>query len=316
MTLATHATAQEERRERRLGLHVTAGRSLGGAHETECPGREQVASELEPLLQGHRLSQDAPDLVANVEDLGKSYKIAVGSASREVHDPARKCLERARVAAVFLALNLPSFGVAEPEPAPPPRPKPEPSPTKDEGEKREAPLVRDAQVFELRPFVLAEAASGAGVTSTGVGLGASLRFGAVAVSLLGAVTTPTTPYQPTGQAPRFELQRVPFSVLLGWEANLGMLGLGAEAGPAVDVLRFSGKSVPNPERALRANLGARLNAVVRVRASRRLAAELVPVVSWFPRSYLVQVEPSHLLAETPHLWLGVTLGLSYQIGGG
>jgi hypothetical protein len=163
---------------------------------------------------------------------------------------------------------------------------------------------------------LVEAASGAGATSTGVGAGASLRFGAIAVSLLGALTTSTTPYQATGQPPRFELQRTPFSLLLGWEANLGMLGLGAEAGPALDVLRFDGKAVPNPERALRANLGLRLNAVVRVRASRRLAAELLPVISWFPRTYLVQVEPSHLLAETPRLWLGVTLGLNYEIGGG
>lgn len=309
MTFATHANAQVESREPRLGLRVTAG----------CPGREQVASELEPLLQGYALGEDAPNLIAVVEDLGEGYKIEVGSASREVRDPARKCLERARVAAVFLALNLPPSDVAAPKPAPapPPRPRPQPSRSVDEGQARdELTAVRSAHAFEVRPFVLAEAASGAGATSTGVGAGASLRFGAIAVSLLGALTTSTTPYQATGQPPRFELQRTPFSLLLGWEANLGMLGLGAEAGPALDVLRFDGKAVPNPERALRANLGLRLNAVLRVRASRRLAAELLPVISWFPRTYLVQVQPSHLLAETPRLWLGVTLGLNYQIGGG
>lgn len=274
-----------------------------------------MVTELEPLLQGYALREDAPDLVAVVEDLGESYRIGVATASREVRDPARKCLERARVAAVFLALNLPAAGSAEPEP--PPRPLPEPRRIVDEGAASTEPaLLRAARAFEVRPFVLAEAASGASATSTGVGVGASLRFGALAVSLLGALTTSTTPYQATGQPPRFELRRVPFSLLLGWEASLGMLGLGAEAGPAVDVLRFDGKAVPNPERALRANLGLRLNAVVRVRASRRLAAELLPVISWFPRTYLVQVEPSNLLAETPRLWLGVTLGLNYEIWGG
>jgi hypothetical protein len=285
LTLATHASAQlesRERREQRLGLQVVAG----------CPSREQVLTELEPLLQGYALHEDAPDLVAAVEDLGESYRIGVASASREVRDPGRKCPERARVAAVFLALNLPPAGLIEPAPAPPSPPPPEPRRSVDEPARDELAPVRGARAFEVRPFVLAEAASGASAASTGVGVGASLRFGALAVSLLGALTTSTTPYQASGEPPRFELQRLPFSLLLGWEASLGMLGLGAEAGPAVDVLRFDGKAVPNPERALRANLGLRLNAVVRVRASRRLAAELLPVISWFPRTYLVQVEPS------------------------
>jgi hypothetical protein len=314
LTLAADASAQQEsreRRERHLALQVASA----------CPSRAQVATELEPLLQGYALRADAPDLVATVEDLGESYRIGVAADSREVRDPARKCLERARVAAVFLALNLPPAGLAQPEPLP--RPRPEPSRRGDEAAaspdlaaRPDLAPVRKARAFEVRPFVLAEAASGAGVTSTGMGVGASLRFGTLAVSLLGALTTSTTPYQAAGQPPRFELQRLPFSLLLGWEASMGMLGLGAEAGPAVDVLRFGGKAVPNPERALRANLGLRLNAVVRVRASRRLAAELLPVISWFPRTYMVQVEPSHLLAETPRLWLGVTLGLSYQIWSG
>lgn len=303
-TLSVHASAQTPQH---LGLQVARA----------CPSREQVASELEPLLQGYALAEAAPDVVASVEDLGESYRIGVGRAAREVRDPARKCLERARVAAVFLALNLPSQEVATSSapPLPPPRAQ---TRSRDEGLVPDHPATpaREAHAVELRPFVLAEAASGAGVASTGVGVGASLRLGAVAVSLLGALTTPTTPYQATGQPPRFELQRVPLSLLVGWETTLSMLGLGVEAGPAVDVLRFDGKAVPNPERALRANLGVRFNAVVRVRASRRLAAELLPVISWFPRTYLVQVEPSNLLAETPRFWLGVTLGLNYQIWGG
>lgn len=305
LTLASHVSAQAQRR---LGLQVGQG----------CPTRAQVATELEPLLQGFALSEGAGDALASVEDLGDSYRISVGAASRNVRDPARKCLERARVAAVFLALNLPPDDLPSAvPPPPPPRPRPQPSDSVDAGAAPDDVTAnRDARAVELRAFALAEAAAGAGVVSTGLGVGASLRWRALAVSLLGALTTSTTPYQVTGQAPSFELQRVPLALLLGGEARLGMVGLGIEAGPAVDVLRFEGKSVPNPERALRANWGLRLNAVLRVRASRRLAAELLPVVSWFPRTYLVQVEPSHLLAETPRFWLGVTLGLNYQIWGG
>ena len=79
-------------------------------------------SELEPLLQGYALAEGTPDAVATIEDLGETYRIGVGEAAREVRDPARKCLERARVAAVFLALNLPSE-----EPATPPPPLPHPA---------------------------------------------------------------------------------------------------------------------------------------------------------------------------------------------
>jgi hypothetical protein len=295
LTLASHAGAE---RPRRLGLRLPAA----------CPNHKLVVSELSPLLRGYELNDVAPELVAEVEDLGESYRVTVAGASREVRDPARQCLERARVAAVFFALNLPVPAPTEPSLPPPVAP--------ERDVPRDVPRPRVVRAFELRPFADAESAWGAGAASTGLGLGASLRLGSMAITLLGAATTSTTPYQPNGAPPRFELQRLPFAALLGWEAGLGMLGLGVELGPALDLLRFDGKAVPNPDRTLRVNPGVRLNAVLRVRASRRLAAELLPVVSWYPRSYLVRVEPSQLLAETPRLWLGVTLGLNYQVWGG
>jgi hypothetical protein len=293
-----------------------AARPLGLRLKSACPGRDLLVSELTPLLRGYALS-DSAELFAEVEDLGESYTLNVAGASREVRDPGRQCLERARVAAVFLALNLPAL----PAPPLPPPPKAAPrlrSPDSPERDRalHDAPPPRDPRAFEMRPFVLAEAAWGAGVASTGVGLAASLRLGSIAISLLGAATTSTTPYQANGEPTRFELRRLPFAALLGWDASLGILGLGAETGLALDVLRFDGKTVPHAEQALRVNPGLRLNAVLRVRASRRLSAELMPIVAWFPRTYLVRVEPSQLLAETPRFWLGVSLGLNCQVWGG
>jgi hypothetical protein len=297
-----------------LASHVRAEptRNLGLRLDATCPSRKLVVSELSPLLRGYALNDDSAELLAEVEDLGESYRVSVAGASREVHDPARRCLERARVVAVFLALNLPA---SEPTAVPalaiePPELDAEVKPA------LEAPPARAARAFELRPFASADSAWGAHVASIGVGLGASLRLGSMTITLLGAATTPTSPYQPSGAPPRFELRRWPFAALIGGEASFGMLGLGAEVGPALDVLGFVGKVVPNPDRALRINPGLRLNAVLRVRASRHLAAELLPVVSWFPRTYLVRVEPSQLLAETPRFWLGVALGLNYEIWGG
>ena len=286
-------------------------RNLGLRLDATCPSRELLVSELSPLLRGYQLKDDSADLVAEVEDLGESYRVSVAGASREVRDPARQCLERARVAAVFLALNLP---VSAPT-ATLSTPASASEPVAEANPARKTPQARSARAFELRPFASAEAAWGAGVTSIGVGLGASLRLGSMAITFLGAATTSTTPYQPNGAPTQFELRRWPFAALLGWGASLPMLDVGAELGPALDVLSFEGKGVPNPDSALRLNPGLRLNAVLRVRASRHLAAELMPSVSWFPRTYLIRVEPSQLLAETPRFWLGLALGLNYQLWG-
>lgn len=296
LSLAQPAGGEEPGRH--LGLHVQGA----------CPSNKLVVSELSPLLRGYSLDPTSTELVAEVEDLGESYRIGVAGASRLVRDPARQCLERARVAGVFLALNLPSAETLQPVVARPVTTSPQPH----EG----APPPAAVWALELRPFAEVEAAPGGSAVLTGLGAGASLRVDALAITLLGAATTSTTPYQHNGAPPRFELRRTPFAALVGWEARWGILGVGFEVGPAFDLLRFDGKVVPNPDQALRVNPGARLNAVFRVRASRHWAAELLPLVSWFPRTYLVRVEPSQLLAETPRLWLGVTLGLNYQVWGG
>ena len=301
LTIASHAQAQ-------------APRPLGLRLKSACPGRVLLVSELSPLLRGYALS-DSADLFAEIEDLGESYTVNVAGASRKVRDPGRQCLERARVAAVFLALNLPS-SLSPPSPTTAAPRVQSPDRLERDLPHHDAPPARDPRAFEMRPFALAEAAWGAGVASTGVGLAASLRLGSAAITLLGAATTATTPYQANGEPTRFELRRLPFAALLGWETSLGMLGLGAETGLALDVLRFDGRTVPHAEQALRVNPGLRFNAVLRVRASRRLSAELMPIVAWFPRTYLVRVEPSHLLAETPRFWLGVSLGLKCQVWGG
>jgi hypothetical protein len=274
----------------------------------DCPSNKLVVSELSPLLRGYSLDEAAPELVAQVEDLGESYRINVAGSTRTVRDPARGCLERARVAGVFFALNLPAAEKPPPVTARPAAPPREPAPA--------GPTPSARLALELRPFADIEAAPSARAVVGGLGLGVSLRAGAAAITLLAAATTSTTPDQPNGAPPRYELQRIPFAALLGWEARSSMLGLGFEIGPALELLRFDGEAVPNPDQALRVNPGVRLNAVLKFRASRRWAAEVLPVVSWFPRTYLVQVEPSRLVAETPRLWVGVALGLNYQAWGG
>ncbi|HKO49070.1 MAG TPA: hypothetical protein VJV79_15165 [Polyangiaceae bacterium] len=286
-----------------------------------CPNRGLLEAELAPLLRGYQLDEAASTaLVAQVEDLGESYTVRLGNAAREVSDPARQCLERARVAAVFLALNLPALeddAQSEgPSPAasPPSVDEPSVAPAVRQRE-HEARASRTAHSLDLRLFGFAETTPDAAAMSTGAGVGASLPFGPWALTFLGGVSTPTRPFHTDAELPKFELWRVPFAALLGYNARWGVAGVGLEAGLALDLLRFRGEAVPNPESSLRLNPGLRLGAVLRLRASQRLAALLSPSFSYFPRSYSIRVEPSSTLAETPPWWLGASLGLEYSFGG-
>ena len=281
--------------------------------KSSCPTEALVTAQLRPLLRGYELSAEAPAHVARVEDLGESYSVGIGSAWREVQDPERRCLERARVAAVFLALNLPPSASEPGAAALPPASTPS-EPTRETPPAAAAEENAPPYLAALRLLALAETAPGAGVVTTGAGAGITLPVGPVGFSVLAAVTTPTRPYQVDSEPARFELWRLPFAALLRLEKSLGAIGLGVEAGLALDVLRFRGEAVPNPDTLVRINPGGRLNGVVRLRANRRLGALLMPEISLFPRTYVVRVEPTSVLAETPRWWFGLSLGLEYRVG--
>jgi hypothetical protein len=312
LTLSTGAGAQQNRE---LRLEVRSA----------CPNRGLLVAELAPLLRDYQLGEAASTpLVAQVEDLGERYTVRIGDAAREVSDPARQCLERARVAAVFLALNLPVKDDATPNddaqsdaPAPAaPSPRNDGPSDASAVKQGEHPARASARSLDLRLFGFAEVAPEAAAISAGAGVGASLPFGPWALSLLGGVSAPSRPFHTDNEPPKFELWRVPFAALLGYNLRWGVAGVGLEAGVALDLLRFQGEAVPNPESSWRLNPGLRFGAVLRLHANQRFAALLIPGFSYFPRTYSIRVEPSSTLAETPRWWLGGSLGLEYSFGGG
>jgi hypothetical protein len=287
--------------EQRLELEV----------KSSCPTAALVRAQLSPLLRDYELSAESPSHTAQVEDLGESYSVRIGSAWRKIRDPERDCLERARVAAVFLALNLPTPATQPALVASPPTS----TPSEDTGEAPVGAVADEGRSFAaaLRLLALAETAPGAGVVTTGAGAGVTLPLGPLAFSLLATVTTPTRPYQVDSQPRQFELWRVPLAALLHLGRDFGGLGLGIESGLALDILRFRGESVPNPDTLVRVNPGWRVNGMLSWRADRRLGAFLLPEISFFPRTYVVRVEPTSVLAETPRWWIGLSLGLEYRV---
>jgi hypothetical protein len=75
-----------------------------------CPDARQLRAALAPVLERDVTIVVEPTGAAarraRVIDRGERYAIEIDGAHREVEDPRRDCVERARVASVFIALNM------------------------------------------------------------------------------------------------------------------------------------------------------------------------------------------------------------------
>jgi hypothetical protein len=291
-----------------------------------CPGAELVRQMLAPLVSEPVVLAGEPNRAAAeravyVRDLGAEYAIEMQDAQRIHSDPARNCAERARVAAVFIALNLQESANGE-------------------GKAGDAKALRAAAASDLPASTSASAASGGTSSRTvswplhgGIGAWASVHGapgraavapgGAAAVwlelaalrlqlsaELLGKVALPLTPREPGGSA---ELWRVPLGVSAGYVWRASRFALEPRLGVAVDVLRIRARGVSKSERELRANTGAQLGLSGRIFLAARLALCAGLAGSWFPRSYALRVEPAPRSAHTPKLWLAGQLGLEFML---
>jgi hypothetical protein len=272
---------------------------------SECPSRELIETELAPL-RGEGPS--ALDTSARIEiiDSGENYRISVGAAEREVNDPRRDCQERAKVSAVFIALNLPARATEPPPPAAP-RPPPQPQP----------PAARPSPTqIVLQLLGAVEHAPELSVTAKGGFIGVSLRRGRFDLTLNSGIFAPLRVVGADGAAATYELWRFPSSLTLGFDSSGRVLSLGVAGGLAFDVLHFSGLDLPNPDSGLRVNPGFLLALPFRLYASRQLAAVLMPTLALFPRTYLVRLEPTRQLGESPRFWFGARIGLETSVLGG
>lgn len=281
---------------------------LNLAVSSQCPSRELIESQLAPLL-GERARAPAMDTSVRIEisDSGDSYRISVGTAERQVDDPQRDCQERAKVSAVFIALNLPAGAGEPPPPQAPQRPSPQPGP----------PAMQPSQtqvVLQLLGSV--EHAPELSGTGKGLYVGASLRRGRVDLTLHSGIFAPLSVVGTERQTAAYELWRFPTSFTLGFSTDGRALSLGIAGGLAFDVLRFRGIDLPNPDSGLRVNPGFLVALPLRLHASRQVAAVLMPTLAIFPRTYIVRLEPTRSLDESPRFWLGARIGLETSALGG
>jgi hypothetical protein len=272
---------------------------------SDCPSFDQVARELGPLLPGSRIEpgqEGAPEPVAEIVDLGSSYRIRIAGQERDIGDADRNCAERARVAAVVIALVVDPPGVGEPERAATAPPAPVPAPTPPQ-----APPVRKpaAPSGSLRMEVTARAALTDDHLVAGPGLRAMVGGRSWGAGLGMGLLSPATVPLGSGEV---RVLRFPGDISMELRLPSGNLEVAPILGIALDLVHASGQDFERSTGATRLDPGARAAIGLRYFAGTTWGALLEGSVTWLPRTYEVAVEPSGPRTDLPRLWFGASIG--------
>ncbi len=279
-----------------------------GEQTSGCPTREAVAAALSPALAHIRPNLDPLPSDFRLADLGDAYEVTVGGQVQRYADAARDCAERARVAAVFvaLAMNPPSL---EPPRAPPPVPPP------DVQQPRPQP-AREREWSWLSVGVAARidgALGGGNDATSGVTEGGELDVGfgrgSFGIEASAGLVTST---QNTIASVQVTQQRFPCSLALSFRRSAGAhLEMGAALGAALTPFTLHGQGLDMTLPVTRFDAGARL--AVELRMVRPALAPFASLhVEYFPRTYEIVVAPLGNIGTTAPLQLGLSLGVAFE----
>lgn len=272
--------------------------------EGNCPDRETVAHELLPLLDRWEFSESAErsQEVVRVVDHGHEMEISALGDVRKVSDPNNDCQERARVAAVFIALRL--------EPAVTSDDETPPSSSGTEDPRAATPTRPDEPLkieIELGGLALRSMDGPIGWTA-----GPLLGFGISKGGVLGSLSAGVTSRAETEEeSVALWFQRVPLDLGLGYSFSRGSWTLTPLLSVAVDSLRVRAHNLEDATTQSRLEVGPRLS----LRVARRFGPTRLfgaARFSWFPRDYAVHVEPLGEVMRTPRLWFGTSAGLVFD----
>jgi hypothetical protein len=267
-----------------------------------CPSAETIRRQLGPLLPDTevRLTPVTRAPKARVVDEGLRFSIGVGGAERTISEPARDCVERARISAVFIALALdPPFIAPD---GPPSRVA---VPARDTGVANPT-AGRDLGVSVAAGAMASVALASPSAWCVGPSLGLAIDSGGAGeVALSGALLSPFTLEFATGSV---RVLRLPFDVGYRMIAKSGAVSGYAGLSLQADLLHVTGVGFDRSAESVRVGLGARASLGGRYHMTPVwvLFGELSGV--YFPRPYSLEVEPARTLGTTPGAWFGATLG--------
>ncbi len=277
-----------------------------------CPSALAVARELNPLLSKWEITAEDQhvDACARLDDLGASFRIAIQGEIREVENSPADCRERARVAAVVIAMQLetPSGSAAPPadalETEPPSEEVAEPvEALQNESEhptrwEMQADLLVAGGIDAIAPFGLGPRVAVQWMASRWL-----LRLGA-GVLFFSRIEA--------GEL-LLSYARFPIDFAVGRALTVGDFRLSPSLALAFDPFRVEAPELDGAQGTARLDVGARLGFQVS-RASWPLRPTLELQASWFPRDFELYVSPQGEIARTPNFWWGLSLGGSFTLG--
>jgi hypothetical protein len=308
----------------------------------ECPERGALAAELVPLLHRWRLREGASfdaaavHTTAVVTDDGASLRVEVIDTVRRVDETRRDCSERARIAAVLIAMALEpplvsagggkaSSPTDEPATRASSRAVAGPTGTLQEAAKpgmdtrvpqgseagtRPPEAVADGDVaVELSAMVSLGLGEDAVGHSVGPLLGLRIRRGTWAVRTGVGLVVAAELELDEGSA---HMTRIPTDISVGYVMQRDGWSLEPSLGLALDPFLVEGEALADANRELRLDVGPRatLQASVGSSTVRGLGALRV---AWFPRTYELVVNPAGAVGTTPSFWLELSLGARFGI---
>ena len=289
------------------GAPPTSLRVVG--EEGACPTAGEVATVLERLLVRTKVAPSAGSPGAgdaSISDEGPYYRVRIAGHERSFVDAARQCQERARHAAVFVALILDPPMVPEPplpasSPAPPPA---EQLPQPPRGE-RATPLdLTFTPVFQVAP-----ASSNRRTAVTG---GVAVRARSknrLNLSLSGGLLYGALHFGEVDAAAWW----IPIDLAVGVSSRSGQWEIATEIGPNASVLSIIAENLPQARRQTRLELGGRVSTSTRFWLNEKAAVFLSADMIARPSPYTLRIEGEGDIGTTPAVWLGGAIGLTCEI---
>lgn len=281
-----------------------------------CPQPEAVWAEFGTLVPSERFAQYLKPLAGGpmraaaarpleIVDLGSRYRVIAAGRVREYRDDRRDCADRARVAALFVALALDpanaSFGTeAPPDPAPAPAPPPAPLPSVGAREPRDSRL-------DLGASMNLGSRDGQRIIQFGGGLRLALGRGPFAIVI--GVLVPLPVDTEVGGI-RIREWRIPVDLGLRVRVADRLLEPYAELGLTAAVVSARGLDLATSASARAIELGPYATAALRLFAGSRVAPFVALRAEWIPEPLAVKAAPSGVVGHDPRLWVGLTAGAS------
>jgi len=270
-----------------------------------CPAREAVAAALSPALVHIRPNADPLPSDFRIVDLGDAFEVTASGQVQRYADAARDCAERARVAAVFvaLAMNPPSLEAPRPPPPPPsvvPPPQPPPPP--------------EGLWLSLGVAARVDGAVGGGSDATsgataGGEIDVAFGRGSFGVEATAGAMTST---ENTVVSVQVKEQRFPCSLAATIHRRPSAhLELGAALGASLTPFTLHGQGLDTTLPVTRFDAGARLALELKV-AGHALVPFANLHLEYFPRTYEIVVAPLGNIGTTAPLQIGLSIGVAYE----